>query len=101
LSAGNTVIIDAASLQPAERQSFGQIAQASGTPFTGFWLEGRAESMAARIRARRGDASDASPEILAEQLRHDAGPIDWTRIDADSGPEEVLAAARRALGEVS
>ena len=53
--------------------------------------------MAERIRARRGDASDATPEILAQQLRHDPGPMDWTRIDAEAGPDECLAAARRAL----
>jgi predicted kinase len=53
--------------------------------------------MANRIRGRVGDASDASPEILAEQLRHDAGEIDWVRIDAGGRPEDCLAAARRSL----
>jgi predicted kinase len=56
--------------------------------------------MASRIRARRHDASDASPEILAEQLRHDPGPIDWVRIDASVSPEECLATARHALAAV-
>jgi hypothetical protein len=53
--------------------------------------------MEMRLRARRHDASDASPEILARQLQQDAGPIDWASIDAGSGPETCLAAARRAL----
>jgi hypothetical protein len=53
--------------------------------------------MADRIRARVRDASDASPEILAEQLRHDTGKIDWVRIDAGGGAADCLAAARRAL----
>ncbi len=53
--------------------------------------------MADRIRTRRGDASDATPEILAQQLRQDPGPMDWIRIDAAAGPEQCLTAARRAL----
>jgi predicted kinase len=53
--------------------------------------------MASRIRKRRGDASDATPEVLTLQLRHDPGAIDWVRIDTSGGPEDCLAAARNAL----
>jgi predicted kinase len=97
LSAGYSVIIDAVSLMPEERKSFAEVARAAAVPFSGLWLEGAAETMASRIRARRHDASDASPEILAEQVRHDPGLIDWVRIDASGRPEECLAAARHAL----
>jgi uncharacterized protein len=51
-----------------------------------------------RLQARRNDASDASPEVLAQQLRQDPGPLDWVRIDASGGAADCLAAARRALG---
>lgn len=97
LAAGYSVIIDAASLLPAERRSFAEIARNAGVPFSGLWLEAGAEAMADRIRARRGDASDATPEILAQQLAQNLGEIDWTRIDGGGGPEQCLAAARRAL----
>jgi predicted kinase len=50
-----------------------------------------------RLRARRHDASDASPEVLAQQLRHDAGPMEWVIIDAGTGPEDCVRAARRVL----
>ena len=53
--------------------------------------------MADRIRTRRHDASDASPEVLARQLRLDPGLVDWVHIDAGGGPEDCLAAAQRAL----
>jgi predicted kinase len=53
--------------------------------------------MERRLSARRRDASDASPEVLAQQVRQDAGPIDWVIIDADTGQEACLTAARRAL----
>jgi len=97
LAAGYTVIIDAVALTEEERSSFAEVARAAGVPFSGLWLEARPEAMANRIRGRVRDASDASPEILAEQLRHDTGKIDWVRIDASGRAEDCLAAARRFL----
>ena len=93
----DTVIIDAVALTAEERSSFVEIARAAKVPFSGLWLEARPEAMASRIRSRTRDASDASPEVLAEQLRQDPGKIDWTRIDAGGGSEDCLAAARHVL----
>ena len=97
LAAGYSAIIDAVALKAEERRSFAEVARAAGAAFSGLWLEGGADAMADRIRARQSDASDASPAVLAEQLRQDPGPIDWTRIDAGEGPGDCLAAARNAL----
>jgi uncharacterized protein len=97
LAAGYSAVIDAVALRPEERSSFAEVAQAAGVPFTGLWLEAPSAKMAERIRARRHDASDASVEVLAEQLRHDPGPMDWLRIDAGGGPADCLDAARVAL----
>ncbi len=97
LAAGCSAIVDAVSLTQAQRRSFVEVAQSGGAAFTGLWLDAPRGAMEQRIRARRGDASDASPVVLASQLRRDPGPIEWTRIDAGDGPEETLAAARRAL----
>ena len=98
LAAGYSVIIDAVSLKPAERESFGAAAAAAGVPFSGLWLEAPAPTMEARLRTRQNDASDASPEVLALQLEQGAGPMDWVRINAAGGPTDCLAAVRRALG---
>jgi aminoglycoside phosphotransferase family enzyme/predicted kinase len=97
LAAGCSVIIDAVALRPQERRAFAEVARVAGVPFLGLWLEAPAATMASRIGARRRDASDATAKILADQLRHDPGPIDWIRIDAGGGPEDCLAAAQRAL----
>jgi aminoglycoside phosphotransferase family enzyme/predicted kinase len=97
LAAEYSVIIDAVSLKPEERQSFAAVAKAAAVPFSGLWLAAPVQTMQARLRARRHDASDASPEVLAQQLRQDSGPIDWVIIDAGTGPEACLAAARNAL----
>jgi uncharacterized protein len=97
LAAGYTVIIDAVALTVEERNSFAEVARTAAVPFSGLWLEAGPEAMANRIRRRVRDASDASPEILAEQLRHDTGKIDWVRVDAGGRAEDCLAAARRCL----
>jgi uncharacterized protein len=97
LAAGYSAVIDAVSLTPAQRRSFAGIAAKAGVPFLGLWLEAGSEAMAERIRNRRDDASDATPEILAEQLRRDPGPIEWVHIGAGASPEQCLAAARHAL----
>jgi uncharacterized protein len=98
LAAGYSAIIDAVSLRPVEREALGDVARLAGVPFSGLWLEAAPEAMAERIRSRRHDASDATAAVLARQLDHDPGPIDWTHLDASGGPEATLAAARRALG---
>jgi uncharacterized protein len=97
LAAGYAVVVDAVSLRPEERRAFAAVAARARVPFTGLWLSAPAAAMTARIAGRRRDASDATPEVLAMQLRHDPGPIDWVEIDAGAGPEDALAAARRAL----
>jgi len=97
LAAGYSVIVDAVSLQPAERRSFTEIARTAGVPFSGLWLEADAGVMTQRLQERRGDASDATPEILELQLHHDPGPLDWVRLDAGGGSEQSLALARRIL----
>ena len=97
LASGYSVIIDAVSLKPEERQSFVAAANAAAVPFSGLWLAAPGSVMEARLRARRHDASDASPEVLTQKLRQDAGAIDWIVLDAGSGSEACAAAARRAL----
>jgi predicted kinase len=97
LAAGYSVIIDAVSLEPEQRQSFSTVAEAAAVPFSGLWLVAPAQTMEARLRARHHNASDASPEVLTQQLRQDVGLMDWVVIDAGIGREAALAAARRAL----
>ena len=98
LAAGYSVIIDAVSLKPAERQSLDPVAAAAGVPFAGIWLAAPEATMDLRLRARRHDASDASPAVLTQQLRQDPGTVEWVRIDASTGPADCLSTARRALG---
>jgi predicted kinase len=93
LAAGRSVVLDAVFLQSGERAGASALAGEAFVPFQGVWLEGEAGELARRLAARTGDASDAGPDVLAEQLASDPGPIDWLR-PGDRDPE---AAAARIL----
>ena len=97
LGAGYAAIIDAVALKDDERRSFAAVAATAGVAFTGLWLEAPAERMQERLAARRGDASDASRDVLAQQMSYDHGALEWIRLDAGGDADATLAAARRAL----
>jgi aminoglycoside phosphotransferase family enzyme/predicted kinase len=98
LQARYTVIIDAVALHEEERRSFAAVAEEARVPFLGIWLDAPAETMASRLRSRRNDASDATPEILQLQRRRDPGRIDWQRIDVGGHLDVSFDAVRRVLG---
>ena len=68
LHAGWPVIVDAAFLRRAERDGFRQLARELGVEFSLLHADAPAEQLRERIRARRGDASEATVEILDRQL---------------------------------
>lgn len=98
LAAGHSVIIDAVCARPEERAAFAELARRSGAGFAGIWLEAPPETLVARLAARSRDASDATADIVRQQLTYDLGTIDWVRINADRPMDEVVAAARSAVG---
>jgi predicted kinase len=64
------------------------------------WLTAAGDKLAARVAARRHDASDATPEFVAQQLTWDTGALSsaWARLDASAGPDETLLRAKMMLG---
>lgn len=97
LAAGRPVIVDAVFADPAERAAIAGVAETAGAPFAGLWLEAPHEILGQRIAARRGDASDATADVLRRQLDYDLGPIDWIRIDAGGDAPASLSRAQAAL----
>jgi aminoglycoside phosphotransferase family enzyme/predicted kinase len=97
LRAGAPVILDAAFLDLAEQEDAAALARRLGVRFHGFWLSADAGTMAARLAARRGDASDADAAVLDRQLRAHPDAPGWTHLDATRPPEAVAEAARAAL----
>jgi aminoglycoside phosphotransferase family enzyme/predicted kinase len=87
-SAGHAVILDATFLSPALRDAV----RACGRPFTGIWLEAPVDELARRIRARSGDASDATEAVLHRLAARDPGVIDWHRVPADATAQSTCFA---------
>lgn len=90
LAAGHAVIADAVFQRAPEREALAALHPG----FQGLWLEAPLDLLRARIAAREGDASDATPEVLEATAARDPGPIRWARLDASAGTEEM---ARKLL----
>ncbi len=97
LRAGRTVIVDAVHAKPEERAAIEALAREERVPFIGLWLEAPREVMKARIAKRSGDPSDATPQVVEEQLSYEIGPQNFELIDAGRPLEQVAAAALDAI----
>jgi hypothetical protein len=98
LAAGQSVIADAVFAGPAERQAIADVAAAAGAPFDGLWLEAAPQVMAARIRERRRNVSDADEGVLQKQLSYDLGALKWRRLDSSGSRADTSQAGLAALG---
>jgi len=97
LRAGSSVVLDAAFLDPAERDAAEALAADRGVRFDGVWLEAPTEQLVARVTARKGDASDADAAVVRKQLGFDVGPIYWHVVDTSGMKEATLGQARAVL----
>jgi aminoglycoside phosphotransferase family enzyme/predicted kinase len=100
LAAGHAALVDAVFVHPEERAAIEAAAADLGVPFQGLWLEAAPQRLMDRVAARLGDASDATPDVVRQQLACETGPpgAGWTRIDASESAPETFAAAQQALG---
>ena len=69
LDAGWSVIVDAAFLKRAERDTFRDIALRHGAAFAILACSAPEEELRRRLQARQGDASEATVAVLEQQLR--------------------------------
>lgn len=98
LTVGRSVVLEATFLRREDRAQARKLAETVGVPFTGLWLTAPAETLKARVDARRQDASDATAEIVAAQLdRAPKGETAWPTVDASGGVGDVTAAAKAVL----
>jgi len=95
---GHGVVADATFSTAAEREAIAAVAKEAGVAFHGLWLEVPAGELLRRVGARRNDPSDATSEIVLQQLGRDHGAIDWTIVEADGPIEDVREAALKAIG---
>jgi len=99
LTAGHAGIVDAVFARPEERAEIEQVAAKLGIPFRGLWLEASPHALLARVEGRTGDASDATPDVVRQQLAYETGAFSesWTRVDADANPTATVEQALRSL----
>jgi len=100
LAAGRGVIVEATFLRREDRATVRKLAEAAGVPFCGLWLTAPRETLMDRVAAREGDASDATPAVVAGQLERAPGEgIAWPAVDASAAPDTVAARARAVLAK--
>ena len=100
LLAGQAVVVDAVHAKPDERLLIEAVASDLSVPFCGLWLTAAGDKLAARVAARRDDASDATPQFVARQMTWDTGALSpaWATVEASAGADQTLRRARNALG---
>ncbi|RAU20508.1 hypothetical protein CU669_17840 [Paramagnetospirillum kuznetsovii] len=98
LAVGHSAVADAVFAMPQQRAAIEEVAAKAGVRFDGLWLEAPPDLAAARIRERKANVSDATPEILDWQRSWDVGTITWARIDSSPPKDVSLIAGKAALG---
>ena len=96
---GQSVILDAVFARREEQEAAAALGGAASVGFRGIWLNAPLAVMEARVQARSGDASDATVEVIRQQIRTLERPADWLSLDAAGSPEEILAGARKIMAE--
>jgi aminoglycoside phosphotransferase family enzyme/predicted kinase len=97
LAAGHAVVADAVYLNAEQRSAIEAAALGRQVPFQGLWLTAPKDILAGRVSTRSGDASDATPAVLEQQLSRGPGTVGWSVVDASREPSAIEAAARRIL----
>ena len=97
LRAGHSVIADAVHADPGERIAIAALAGATGARLASLWLDVPVNVLIERVAQRKNDASDATPQVVEQQLAYGLGPLDWTRLDASGPFEETLRMAMSHL----
>ena len=98
LKSGHGVICDAVYSTAGERRQIERTAERAGAAFHGYWLHADADTMRERVANRRGDASDATVEVVDRQISRGTGPVAWTPVEAGGSEGRALAAVMADLG---
>jgi predicted kinase len=96
LRTGHSVIADAVFARSEERAAIAQAARQAGVRLDGLWLQAPADALKARVAARRGDASDATPLVVERQLAYAVQDMEWPVLST-AGPLPAVAEAARPL----
>jgi uncharacterized protein len=90
LKASHRVIVDAVFSKEHERTAIKALAADFDIPFIGLWLTADENQLSSRVAMRKGDASDATPVIVHEQIKRGSGINDWYPVDASGTAIDTL-----------
>jgi uncharacterized protein len=91
------VIVDAVFAREPERIAIAEVARGMNLQFIGLFLATDLATPMNRVGHRKGDASDAAPEIVQLQEKYIIGPVDWVVIDASGTAEQTLKFGKAGL----
>ncbi|HZZ31324.1 MAG TPA: AAA family ATPase [Phenylobacterium sp.] len=92
LKAGRAVVLDATFAEPALRARAEALAAECAVAFHGAWLQAPVAVLEARVGGRAGDASDATVQVLHDQIaRHGGDSVGWMKVDATAPIGEAAA----------
>jgi aminoglycoside phosphotransferase family enzyme/predicted kinase len=99
LRARHSVVLDAVYDSEAERRELEDLAASLNVPMHGLWLHAKAATLIARVEGRRGDASDATADVVRRQLAADIGRLSarWSFLDAGGSAAGCFRAATSAI----
>ncbi|MHC4046499.1 bifunctional aminoglycoside phosphotransferase/ATP-binding protein [Bradyrhizobium sp. 23AC] len=99
LAQGHSAIIDGVFAREDERDAIAALARERKVPLNGLFLVADLATRQIRIGGRRGDASDATQEVAAQQEHYNIGHVGWATIDASGTQEQTLQNCRGAIAE--
>ncbi|WP_025037589.1 bifunctional aminoglycoside phosphotransferase/ATP-binding protein [Bradyrhizobium sp. DOA9] len=99
LAQGHSAIIDGVFAREDERDAIAALARERNVALNGLFLVANLATRQARIGGRRGDASDATPEVAALQEHYNIGRVDWATIDASGTQQQTLQNCRNVIAE--
>jgi aminoglycoside phosphotransferase family enzyme/predicted kinase len=97
LRTGQSVLIDATFLDPADRSKAAAVATNAEVALHQLWLDAPLDVLIDRVTARRGDASDADANVVRAQYASAAMPKDWQVIAATGSIADTVARAKAVL----
>ena len=95
---GATVILDATFTHLESRDEIEKLAATHGVDFHGYWLVGDTDNLARRVAERPKGASDATVDVLQQQLEQGSGEINWRQIDTTDASIDAGDLVRQELG---
>ena len=91
------VIADAVFDRQDERDAIAGVAAHAGVPFTGIWLGVPQDTGETRIWQRTGGPSDATVEVLRQQIKQPLGTLTWHVVDAGTSIAATVDVVRQIV----